>query len=211
MCVSIAFACSMRVGEILALTWDDVDLSQASLDNENAHLFVNKTLTRVNANLLKVLDNKDVIHIFTPKNDKNKSRIILKTAKTDASNRKIWIPMHLAEDLIAFKSNSVTAASVQSDIPNLIFFREYGVPTEQKYIEEKFKEALKNCNLPKVTFHSLRHSSITYKLILLQGDIKSVQGDCGHSRSNTTMNIYAHILDERRKQNAIVFNDFFYK
>ena len=38
-------------------------------------------------------------------------------------------------------------------------------------------------DLPKVVFHSLRHSSITYKLKLNGGDIKAVQGDFGHAQA----------------------------
>ena len=34
--------------------------------------------------------------------------------------------------------------------------------------------------LPDVVFHSLRHTSVTYKLKLSGGDIKAVQGDSGH-------------------------------
>lgn len=38
------------------------------------------------------------------------------------------------------------------------------------------KRLIEKNNLPKVVFHSFRHSSITYKLKLNGGDIKAVQG-----------------------------------
>ena len=41
--------------------------------------------------------------------------------------------------------------------------------------------------LPKVTFHSLRHISITYKLILTGGNIKAVQGDSGHAQAEKSV------------------------
>jgi len=94
--------------------------------------------------------------------------------------------------------------------PNLVFVNAQGQPVDIRVIENRFKHALINCNLPVVTFHSLRHSSITYKLMLSNGDIKSVQGDSGHSQIHTTMNIYAHILDEERKKNAQTFDNYFY-
>ena len=62
-----------------------------------------------------------------------------------------------------------------------------------------------------VCFHSLRHTSITYKLKLNGGDIKSVQGDSGHSQVNMVTEVYSHILDENRKRNAELFEEAFYR
>ena len=61
-----------------------------------------------------------------------------------------------------------------------------------------------------MVFHSLRHSSITYKLKLNGGDIKAVQGDSGHSQSKMVTDLYSHILDDDRKQNAQLFEQAFY-
>lgn len=59
-------------------------------------------------------------------------------------------------------------------------------------------------------FHSLRHTSITYKLKLNGGNIKAVQGDSGHSQSKMVTDLYSHILDEDRQQNATLFESAFY-
>ena len=56
--------------------------------------------------------------------------------------------------------------------------------------------------LPDVVFHSLRHTSVTYKLKLSGGDIKAVQGDSGHAQVDMVTEVYGHILDEDRKKNA---------
>lgn len=50
---------------------------------------------------------------------------------------------------------------------------------ESSRIRKAMKDLIKDNNLPPVVFHSLRHSSITYKLKLNGGDIKAVQGDSG--------------------------------
>ncbi len=65
--------------------------------------------------------------------------------------------------------------------------------------------------LPDVVFHSLRHSSVTYKLKLNGGDIKAVQGDSGHSQINMVTDVYSHIIDEDRRKNAELFENAFYK
>ena len=59
-------------------------------------------------------------------------------------------------------------------------------------------------------FHSFRHSSITYKLKLNGGDIKAVQGDSGHSQVRMVTDVYSHILDDDRKNNAQLFQEAFY-
>ena len=60
-------------------------------------------------------------------------------------------------------------------------------------------------------FHSLRHSSITYKLKLNGGDIKAVQGDSGHAQAKMVTDQYSHILDDDRRLNAQLFEDAFYQ
>ena len=62
----------------------------------------------------------------------------------------------------------------------------------------------------KVVFHSLRHSSTTYKLKLNHGDLKATQGDTGHAQIDMITSVYAHILDEDRKINAQKFESAFY-
>ena len=72
------------------------------------------------------------------------------------------------------------------------------------------KKLIEEHNLPPVVFHSLRHSSVTYKLKLNGGDIKAVQGDSGHSRVDMVTDVYSHIIDEDRRRNAELFEEAFY-
>ena len=62
----------------------------------------------------------------------------------------------------------------------------------QKVIDEQ--------GLPDVVFHSLRHTSVTYKLKLSGGDIKAVQGDSGHAQADMVTEVYGHIIDEDRRR-----------
>ena len=61
-----------------------------------------------------------------------------------------------------------------------------------------------------MVFHSLRHSSTTYKLKLSGGDIKAVQGDTGHAQATMVTERYAHILDDDRQKNAERLEKAFY-
>ena len=125
--INLAFACSLRIGELLGLTWSCIDVSDESIKKGVAYVYVNKELQRVNRSAMQQLDEKDVIFAFP------------------------------------------------------------------------------------VVFHSLRHSSITYKLKLNGGDIKAVQGDSGHAQAKMVTDQYSHILDDDRQQNAKLFEKAFYR
>ncbi len=77
-------------------------------------------------------------------------------------------------------------------------------------MEKLFNNLKKEADLPDVVFHSLRHSSTTYKLKLNHGDLKATQGDTGHAEIDMITRVYAHILDEDRKLNAQKFESAFY-
>ncbi len=75
----------------------------------------------------------------------------------------------------------------------------------------QLNKLIEEYNLPPVVFHSLRHSSVTYKLKLNGGDIKAVQGDSGHSQVDMVTDVYSHIIDEDRRRNAELFEEAFYE
>ena len=93
---------------------------------------------------------------------------------------------------------------------NLVCCHADGRPIEGQVISKGLQKLIREHDLPPVVFHSLRHSSITYKLKLNGGDIKSVQGDSGHAQVNMVTEIYSHILDEDRRMNAQRFEEQFY-
>ena len=61
-----------------------------------------------------------------------------------------------------------------------------------------------------VDFHSLRHTSTSVKLVVTNGDIKSVQGDNGHAQAKMVTDTYAEIDDRRRQKNAVLFDKQFF-
>lgn len=85
-----------------------------------------------------------------------------------------------------------------------------GRPMESQVINRAFNKLIKENGLPHVVFHSLRHSSITYKLKLNGGDMKSVQGDSGHAQVKMVADVYSHIIDEDRCINAQRLEEAFY-
>ena len=62
--MNLAFACSLRIGEVLGLTWDCVEISEENIENGLASVFINKELQRVPKAALTALNKKDVISVF---------------------------------------------------------------------------------------------------------------------------------------------------
>lgn len=65
--MNLSFSCSLRISELLGLTWDCVDISEEAIEENRAYLFINKESQRVSKSALKELDAKDVLLIFPEK------------------------------------------------------------------------------------------------------------------------------------------------
>jgi len=213
LCLNLAFAGSLRIGELLGLTWDCIDISDEAIASNNAYLFVNKELQRVQCELIETLNGKDIILIF-PLEYKNTNTVrILKTPKTESSVRKVFLPRSVAQMLREWKIKQDELKDILGDEYQdygIVMATSVGLPYGQSYVRAGLKKLIQEHDLPPIVFHSLRHTSVTYKLKLNGGDIKAVQGDSGHSQVNMVTDVYSHIIDEDRRKNAELFEDAFY-
>jgi integrase len=191
-----------------------VDISEESLAEGKASIFINKELQRVRKSTMETLEKKDVLCVFPEHTSGTATVLVLKKPKTLTSTRRIYLPRTVAEMLIGWKRDQeMTKEELGSEYHDyqLVIAGPFGAPMEHGRINELFNQLIEQNNLPKVVFHSLRHSSITYKLKLNGGDVKSVQGDSGHAQAKMVTDQYSHILDEDRKNNAQIFEDVFYQ
>ena len=138
---------------------------------------------------------------------------MLKELKTKTSVRRVFLPKTVAEMLLE-RHKEITElkelfGEEYTDY-DLVFCSPMGTPIEGQVINQALNKLIEENNLPKVVFHSLRHSSITYKLKLNGGDMKSVQGDSGHAQVKMVADVYSHIIDEDRRLNAQRFEKAFY-
>ena len=69
---------------------------------------------------------------------------------------------------------------------------ETGGPLSFNTIQNHYKKLLKQCGLPDVRFHDLRHSVATY-LLEIGIPIEEVSAWLGHSSIATTAKVYAHV------------------
>src|SRR5699024_543763 len=86
--------------------------------------------------------------------------------KTESSIRKVWLPKTLAYILREWKSAQDELRALLRDEYqdyDLVVALANGRPCEDRIILKSFEKLREKAGLPKVVFHSLRHSSTTYK------------------------------------------------
>ena len=151
--INLAFAGTFRKGEMLALTWQDVDW-------RNRSIRISKTIKRVSREALQALNYQDVLYEFPSVLSIKKTSLVLKTPKTISSIREVYLPETLIAILYEFYQ-SRKHVNTLSVFPDLIFCYEDGRPIQETTLTKHFHTALERAGLPRVPFHSLRHSSIT--------------------------------------------------
>lgn len=80
-----------------------------------------------------------------------------------------------------------------------LIFNDDGKPIERKRPQRRMTALCKKLNLEHRSFHSIRHSYAT-RLFELDVSIKTVQALMGHSDMDTTMNIYTHVMQDKKME-----------
>lgn len=94
--IHLAFAGSLRKGEILALTWDDVDFQKGTVS-------ISKTLKRVRRDAVDALNGKDILYQFPSVFDEGRTVTVLKRPKTKSSIRTVYLPDYVLDALQEWK------------------------------------------------------------------------------------------------------------
>jgi integrase len=173
-----------RKGEMLGLTWDDVDYEKGTL-------------------------NIDKAGTYTPEKG-----LFVKGTKNSGSNRSVSLPESVCALLRQHKreqSEQRLQLGTQWQNNNLVFTQWNGLQMHtstprqwmSKFIKRYNEGVIQNSSLskqekdtlllPAIPFHGLRHTSATL-LIAGNTDIRTVSSRLGHSQVSTTMNIYSHAL-----------------
>lgn len=165
--VAAALWTGLRMGELLALTWDRVDL-------ERAELLVTRSLGRINR----------VTEIWTTKT-KGSARVV-----------PIAEPVRdiLAAHKLRQRETRLAAEEWDESWGDLVFCTAEGEPLQAGTVSGAFRTGLQAAGLRRRRFHDLRHGAAT--LWLAAGvDLKTVSALLGHSTISTTANIYTSVLD----------------
>ncbi len=205
-CLYLALGCSLRLGEILGLQWANIHIDGPHDSAEEAHLRIDRELRRCSNESIEALEkvNRSTIMFKFPKvmPKKATTSLVLKAPKTESSNRTIYLPQAVIDELRTVKAQQEQYKAMLGEEYqdyDLVIAQINGRPYEQRIIDKMFYKLIEENSLRPVVFHSLRHSSTSLKLKLSKGNIKAVQGDTGHAEARMVTDTYAHGFDADRK------------
>lgn len=177
--ILIAFHTGIRIGELSALTWHDIDLQEG--------------LIVIRQNILRV---KDKNAYRAP--DCKMTQIVKQAPKTFDSCRTVPIPEKLLPLLRMYRKES--AAYIISGVKKPW--------AEPRTIQYRFKNILEKCCIEYFNFHMLRHAFAT-RCVSMGLDVKSLSEILGHSSVQITLNLYVHTTIQQKKIFMQQYNSFF--
>lgn len=160
----------MRIGETLALTWDDIDFDKRTI-------IINKTINYV----------RGEFKVGPPKTE-NSYRIL------GMNNTVYNLLQQVKEEQDKMK---LALKDVWQDL-NLVFTQDTGGYIQKANINNRLSSLKKGTNYEYITVHSLRHANAT--LLLMNGvDLKIVSAHLGHNDIQTTANVYIDVLKSQQQ------------
>lgn len=167
----------LRLGEALALTWDDIDFDRKIID-------VNKTQTIRRSR-------------FT---ENGKQQVEFTPTKTKASNRKIPL-LHSLENLlhtIKEKQDKISLDySERYNSLNLVFCTREGKIRPSASVSYRLKMFSEALGMEHINAHALRHTFATRGLE--NGiEMRVMQDLLGHSTMKMTADLYTHVLPDKK-------------
>ena len=144
--------------------------------------------------------------------DARLKQVIVQEPKTKSSNRVIDLDPKTVSIMQAWRANQ-QKRFIKIGI-NVMNAKQY-VFTQEKSnrllvpnsVNDWLKWIYKKYPQKKITVHGFRH---THASLLFEAGatIKEVQERLGHSNSKTTLDIYTHVVKEKKKETALKFADF---
>lgn len=178
----VAVNTGMRVGELCALTWDDVDF-------DKGFITVNKTLT-----YMKLAgEDRKLFHIGPPKTAKSNRKIPISEACSKALKKQ-----YMQHNIVMAKS----ASKPLEGFEKLLFTTKYGTPLNDSILSDAIARIVDEINTMRddadkfmpISMHTFRH---TFATRCLEAGItpRTIQQYLGHASIEMTMNLYVHITD----------------
>jgi len=168
---TLALATGMRRGEILALSWENIDLDKKCIT-------VKSSVSRI----------KDP--------DTGKTELLFAEPKTKAGRRSVPIVDSLIPVLEAHKERQDSEkkhAGTAWNEHNLAFCSNVGTILEPRRVATTLEKITKAAGLEHITFHALRHSFAT-RMLEANVPAKVIQDILGHTDVTLTLNTYSHVV-----------------
>ena len=185
----LALGTGLRISEITALKWQDID-------------FIHGTLNVVRAVSGAYIPERLGLNI-------NKDKIT--TPKTQTSVRTVTIPDIILKELLKHKENQDFHKEKYREIyddKGYVFANEIGNYILIDTLRKSFSKVLKDNNIRHINFHGLRHTYAT-RLFEKGVPLKIIQKLLGHSSLEITADIYTHIINGEKISAVQELNDLF--
>lgn len=177
--IYLALDSGARRGEIVGLTWNDVDFTKKTLKINKSVQYT--TELGIFEKTTKTQSSDRVIYIS------DKTINILKTYKKEQLENKLKLGSKWENSKRIFTTN--LGGDMHPDTPSQIL-----------------EKIIKKYELKKISFHGLRHTSISLQISSgIQSQIISKRA--GHSSVTTTHSIYSHFFDNEFQEVANKMND----
>lgn len=163
----------MRLGEICALKWEDVNWEQGSI-------LICRTVQRLRSDR----ENTD-----RDTRQRQRTSLCVDTPKSSSARRIMPLPGFILEVLRRLEESCGGQGYV---------FGSDTCPAEPRTVQRRFQALARKSGIEGVHFHSLRHSFAT-RMLELGIDMKTVSVLMGHSSVRTTLEFYAHSLIENQR------------
>lgn len=202
---AVMIGTGLRAGEVTGLRWADVDLEAGIIE-------VNHTLVYYS-------------HRDRKENEKKGSYFNVNTPKTPTSNREVPMLDFVREAFIMEKDAQDTLG-VRCEVTidgysDFIFLNRNGMPYNFGNLNTAIRRIIRDCNdeellkneeatvlLPHFSCHSLRHT-FTNRMCEAGVNVKVIQDTLGHKDIATTLNIYADVTREVKRDAFIGLDTYF--
>ena len=136
--------------------------------------------------------------------DKNNKKLILSSIlKTSTSKRSISMPKLLINHL-----EGIRAQITPNKLDYVILNRQNEMCNPRNISMEFTKKVAKYPNINQISIHSLRHTHAT--LLIFNGEnIKVISDRLGHKDISVTLNTYTHVMEDMKKDTALLLDSIF--
>lgn len=125
--------------------------------------------------------------------------MLIKAPKTASSRRRIDIDRHLTQELVEYKETVTSTYLFPSPLDD-------SKPRSDTNISYRFRMTCEQASITPLRFHALRHTHAT--ILLGAGEHpQMVQERLGHSRIDTTINVYSHVAPTMQQGCVEVFDN----
>ena len=188
--IIIMLGTGMRIGELLALRWSDVNM-------EDESIVIRNSLRRQNC--VQDINRNDYIILSEKK--ENKTALMIGRVKTTKGNRTIYMTQHVfaaLRSIRCYQDNMKQIAGSKSNKMDFLFCTASGAATDARYYQKVFKRFLVKAGVSQTNIHSLRHAFAT-RALECNFDLNSLADILGHAAPSTTLNMYGHSSNTHKR------------